>query len=168
ALAAYGYAQLSVDATTPGCHLTWTTLAGIGKVESNHGSANNATLLANGMVEPPILGDVLNGQGGRALVTDTDGGRLDTDPTYDRAVGPMQFLPSTWEQFKADGDQDGQESPNDINDAALAAANYLCSGGRDLATSAGWWSAINAYNAPNAYAQSVFNAADQYGKLSRP
>ena len=44
----------------------------------------------------PILGPVLNGVGDVAAIPDTDGGRWDGDTTWDRAVGPMQFIPSSW------------------------------------------------------------------------
>jgi membrane-bound lytic murein transglycosylase B len=167
ALAAYGYAQLTVAQTTPGCHLSWTTLAGIGKVESNHGTANGADLTSDGKALPPIIGDALDGQGNRRLIRDTDSGLLDGDRMYDRAVGPMQFLPSTWRQYQRDADADGASDPNDINDAALAAANYLCAGGRDLATPEGWRAAMLSYNAIQVYVQSVFDAADEYGRRSR-
>jgi membrane-bound lytic murein transglycosylase B len=167
ALAAYGFAQLSVAQSTPLCHLSWTTLAGIGKVESDHGTAQSAVLQPDGKVLPPIVGAALDGQGGRKLIQDTDSGALDGDRTYDHAVGPMQFLPSTWQQYRADGDADGVQDPNDINDAALAAGNYLCAGGRDLGTPGGWWAAVLSYNAIQSYAQSVFNAANEYGQRSR-
>jgi membrane-bound lytic murein transglycosylase B len=167
ALAAYGFAQLSAAQSTPLCHLSWTTLAGIGKVESDHGTANGAVLQPDGKVLPPIIGAALDGQGGRKLIQDTDSGTLDGDRTYDHAVGPMQFLPSTWQQYGADGDADGAQDANDINDAALAAANYLCAGGRDLATPGGWWAGVLSYNAIQSYAQSVFNAANDYGQRSR-
>ena len=39
---------------------------------------------------------------------DTDGGELDKDTVYDRAVGPMQFIPSTWAVVKVDADGDGE------------------------------------------------------------
>jgi hypothetical protein len=167
ALAAYGYAQVNSVVATKDCHLTWTTLAGIGKVESNHGTANGAAVNAQGLVRPPIVGPALDGTNGNKAVPDTDGGLLDGDRVYDHAVGPMQFLPATWEQYKADADGDGVADPNDINDAALAAAGYLCAGGRDLSTPGGWWSAVLAYNAVPSYGQSVFDAADNYGRLSR-
>jgi membrane-bound lytic murein transglycosylase B len=86
---------------------------------------------------------------------------------YDRAVGPMQFIPDTWAKFQTDADNDGVADPNDINDAAMAAANYLCSGGRDLSDGPAWWSAVLAYNAVRAYAMGVFNAANDYGVRSR-
>jgi membrane-bound lytic murein transglycosylase B len=79
----------------------------------------------------------------------------------------MQFIPSTWQRYEVDGDQDGQADPNDINDATLTAARYLCAGGKDLATSGGWWSAVLSYNAIQRYAQTVFDTADDYGQRAR-
>jgi hypothetical protein len=167
ALQAYGYAQLRTQQTQPACHLSWTTLAGIGKVESDHGREGGAFLLPDGHALPPIIGAALDGTGGRGLVRDTDHGLLDGDPVYDRAVGPMQFIPDTWAKYQIDADDDGVSDPNDINDAAMAAADYLCSGGRDLADAPAWWSAVLSYNAVRAYAMSVFNAANDYGVRSR-
>ena len=86
---------------------------------------------------------------------------------YDHAVGPMQFIPGTWQTYQVDADGDGVADPNDINDATLAAANYLCAGGRDLATSGGWWGAVLSYNAIQQYAQKVFDAANDYGQRAR-
>jgi len=167
ALQAYGLATLRAAADHPTCHLGWTTLAAIGKVESDHGKAKGATLQPDGTVLPPIIGAALDGKDGRQTVLDTDAGKYDGDRTYDHAVGPMQFIPHTWEQYQVDADQDGQADPNNINDSALAAANYLCAGGKDLATSGGWWGAILSYNDLRTYAQSVFDAADDYGQRSR-
>jgi membrane-bound lytic murein transglycosylase B len=166
ALQAYGYAELMVATSQPQCQLRWSTLAGIGKIESNHGQAN-ATLGVDGRALPPIIGPPLDGTDDRLRVADTDGGQLDGDKTWDRAVGPMQFIPATWQQYQVDADRDGRSDPNDINDAALAAANYLCAGNRDLSTGAGWWSAILSYNAVQRYARDVFTAANDYGQLSR-
>jgi Transglycosylase SLT domain len=167
ALKAYGNAQLTAAVILPACHLSWTTLAGLGKVESDHGSAGGATLLPTGKVSKAIVGPALDGSDGRALVRDTDLGRLDGDTTYDRAIGPMQFLPSAWETYQADGDNDGITDPSDINDAALAAARFLCARSRDLAKPADWWAAVLEYNAVQSYAQNVFDAANKYGRLSR-
>jgi membrane-bound lytic murein transglycosylase B len=167
ALEAYGYAQLWSQQTQPSCHLAWTTLAGIGKVESDHGRTNGAVLQQDGRAMPPIIGLTLDGTGDRARVPDTDHGKYDGDTVYDHAIGPMQFLPSTWGRYQVDADQDGSADPNDINDAALAAANYLCAGGRNLSEPAVWRSAILSYNDLNSYANDVFTAADDYGKQSR-
>jgi membrane-bound lytic murein transglycosylase B len=164
---AYGYAELQVGQTAPGCQLRWTTLAAIGQVESAHGRANGAILGANGIAAPEIIGLALDGNGGRMRILDTEDGRLDRDATYDRAVGPMQFIPTTWEEIGADADGDGVENPHSIDDAALAAGNYLCKGGRNLSVASDWWSAILSYNDVRPYAQSVFNAANKYGTDSR-
>jgi membrane-bound lytic murein transglycosylase B len=164
---AYGYAELVLSRTTPGCRLTWTTLAAIGRVESGHGSANGAVLRTDGQAQPPIIGLPLDGQGGRMRIGDTDRGQTDGDQQFDRAVGPMQFIPTTWAESGADADGDGAKDPNDIDDAALAAGNYLCKGNRDLSTSEDWWNAILSYNDVQRYAQDVFNFANDYGVRSR-
>ncbi|GAA2377349.1 lytic transglycosylase domain-containing protein [Dactylosporangium salmoneum] len=164
ALQAYGYAEAVTARTTPKCHLTWTTLAGIGKVESDHGQANGSVLQDDGRSVPPIIGPPLDGQNNRQAVPDTDQGALDNDRTWDRAVGPMQFLPSTWKQYGLDADADGVTDINDIDDAALTAAAYLCADGRDLSTLEGWNAAIHAYNVPEQYRAAVFNATNDYGR----
>jgi hypothetical protein len=167
ALQAYGYAQLSTQQTHPSCHLTWTTLAGIGKVESDHGRVGGSTLQPDGAATPAIIGPTLNGTAGNKNVPDTDAGRYDNDKIYDHAVGPMQFLPSTWNTYQMDADQDGVADPDDINDAALTAANYLCAGNLNLSVPAEWWAGIFRYNHVQSYADSVFDAADEYGRRSR-
>jgi hypothetical protein len=167
AVQAYGYAELVVARTMPSCHLSWTTIAAIAKVESSHGSANGAVLGADGSVQPPIYGLPLDGKGGRQLIRDTDQGTIDGDTTYDRAVGPLQFIPSTWQSYKVDADNNGVADPNDIDDASLTAATYLCQGGRDMSKAESWWDAILSYNAVQPYAQKVFEAANDYGQRSR-
>jgi len=147
--------------------LSWTTIAAIGLVESAHGSAKPAVLGADGMVQPPIYGLPLDGKGGRQLIRDTDQGTIDGDTTYDRAVGPLQFIPSTWRANAVDADNSGAADPNDIDDAALTAGVYLCKNGRDLSKADAWWDAILSYNAVRPYAQKVFDAANLYGQRSR-
>jgi hypothetical protein len=171
AVQAYGYAELVVARATPACHLNWTTIAAIAKVESSHGSHNGAVLNADGTVSPAILGLPLDGKGGRSLVPDTDHGTLDKDTQFDRAMGPLQFIPATWTAISVgnavDADNNGFSDPNDIDDASLAAAKYLCQGGRDLSKPDAWWDAILSYNAVRPYAQKVFDAANEYGQRSR-
>jgi membrane-bound lytic murein transglycosylase B len=162
AVQGYGYAQLVVQSETPGCHLAWNTLAGIGEVESDHGRYGGATLDPDGTESKPIVGPALDGSAGRKDLPAVDGGRLTGDPVYDHAVGPMQMLPETWYQF-AEPDTD----PQNIDAAAIAAGRYLCADGRDLATASGWWSAILAYNQSMSYADLVFHYADTYGTDSR-
>lgn len=164
ALWAYGNAELAMRATRPGCQLTWATLAGIGRVESDNGQFAGAHLLPGGEESQPVIGVPLDGNGGVQDIPDTDHGRLDGDTVHDHAVGPMQFLPSTWQEYAADALGNGQPDPENINDAALAAADYLCTGGRDMGTASGWWSGIMSYNDSAQYGQKVFGLADSYAR----
>ena len=164
ALAAYAGAALAVAETHPGCGIGWNTLAAIGFVESEHGSMNGATLRPDGTVTPAIIGIPLDGNGANA-VPDTDQGRLDGDTVWDRAVGPMQFIPSTWELTAQDGNRDGKTDINQIDDAALAAAMHLCDVGGDLTVSANWIAAIGAYNPSIEYNNRVAEAANHYAAL---
>ncbi|MEU7845206.1 lytic murein transglycosylase [Micromonospora sp. NPDC049114] len=167
AVQAYGYAEVMLAQTNRSCALSWTTLAAIGQVESGHGSANGARLGADGKALPQIIGLPLDGNGGRMRIIDTDRGVLDKDSTFDRAIGPMQFIPTTWQEIGADADQDGVKDPHDLDDAALAAGNYLCKGGRNLSIPGDWWNAILSYNDVRQYAKAVYDTADRYGRASR-
>ncbi|MDG9688097.1 lytic murein transglycosylase [Streptomyces sp. DH18] len=151
-LAAYKQAEQTVRTTDPTCRLPWQLLAAIGKVES--GQARGGRVDANGTASPPILGPALNGQG-FALIKDTDGGAYDSDAVHDRAVGPMQFIPSTWASWGQDANGDGRKDPNNIYDAALAAGRYLCANDRDLAIAADLDKAVLSYNRSNEYLRTV-------------
>lgn len=165
ALQAYADAQLAVARADPGCGLGWTTVAAIGAVESDHGRHDGARIDPDGVVRPTVLGPPLDGTAGNLAVPDTDGGALDGDRTWDRAVGPLQFVPTTWREFgrSATG---GPPDPNRIDDAALTAAFYLCAGGGDLAVTADWRRAIGTYNAPPEYADLVAATANRYAAAS--
>ncbi|MBW0119186.1 lytic transglycosylase domain-containing protein [Pseudonocardia abyssalis] len=167
ALQAYGGAELAQRADTPDCRLSWTTLAGIARVESDHGNLGRATLGADGVPTPRIVGVALDGSDGVREILDTDGGVLDGDTTYDRAVGPLQFLPTTWEAYGADGDGDGVADPHQIDDAARGAAAYLCADDRDTADGTGWWDGVLTYNRSGEYARLVWAAADRYATAAQ-
>ncbi|WP_246842980.1 lytic transglycosylase domain-containing protein [Allokutzneria sp. NRRL B-24872] len=167
AMQAYGYATARLQRERPACRITWTLLAGIGQVESNHGRFNGARLDAEARPTVPIRGLPLDGRPGVKSIPDSDGGVLDGDTVWDRAVGPMQFIPTTWRSWGADADGDGRADPNDLDDAALAAARYLCASGGDLGTESGWWRGVLTYNESRRYAQDVLDRADRYGRLSR-
>ena len=96
-----------------------------------------------------------------ALILDTDDGVLDGDTVYDRAVGPMQFIPTTWRLFDADGNLDGETDPQNIYDAALASARYLCAAS-PMTTLAGEQRAYFAYNHDLDYSRNVTNAGRDY------
>ena len=168
ALQAYGMADLTMRQVDPQCHLSWVTIAGLARIESNHGRYRGAHIEPNGDVEPRIVGVPLDGTSGNRTISDTDGGLLDGDPTLDRAVGPLQFIPSTWVKWRADGNNDGRADPDNIFDAALAAGRYLCAGGRDLASGQGWRSAVLSYNNSDDYGRRVYAAAEAYATSTTP
>lgn len=166
-LVAYARAEIAVRQTDPDCKISWATLAGVGRVESHHGRYNGSRIGADGVLTPPIVGVALDGSPGVQAIPDTDGGRLDGDTQWDRAVGPMQFLPATWAKrgVRASGDGAAPD-PQNMDDAALSAAGYLCAQGGDLSSAEGWWKAVFAYNRSVAYGQNVFSGADAYAKAA--
>jgi hypothetical protein len=153
-LDAYLKAQQVLATQQPNCHLPWWLLAGIGKIES--GQAENGEVDAAGNTLRPILGPELNGQHGYAALPAILGGRWTGDPVWQRAVGPMQFLPSTWLEWGGGG------NPNNVYDADVAAGKYLCNGGRDLSVPAQQAAAVFSYNHSDSYVQIVLIWANAY------
>jgi hypothetical protein len=74
----------------------------------------------------------------------------------------MQFIPSTWAIVGVDADNDGKRNPQDIYDASLASAVYLCSGTDDLSTASGQQSAVYRYNHSRAYVDLVLAIMHAY------
>ena len=163
-LRAYREAAAWATGFDPGCRLSWTVLAGIGRIESNHGLFGGAAtrFSAAGTISPRITGPPLDGNG-VASIPDSDGGRWDGDATWDRAVGPMQFIPTTWRSLGRDGNGDRVADPNNLFDAAVSAAGYLClSGDGDLGDPARLRQAIYGYNHSWPYVDAVLGWARLY------
>ncbi|MGB6162981.1 MAG: murein transglycosylase [Pseudonocardiaceae bacterium] len=167
ALEAYANAHAVMAATQPNCRITWVTLAAIAAVESKRGGFEGWTLLPDGRPSSPIIGVALNGAPGVKTVPDTDNGILDGDKVWDHAVGPFQFLPSRWAQWRADGNRDGITDPQNIDDASLAAAQYLCADNRNLSSGDDWLRAILSYNDSPDYAQEVYGVAQGYARSAK-
>jgi membrane-bound lytic murein transglycosylase B len=161
ALAAYTGVAARKAQHDPACGLTWATLAGIGAAESDHGRFAGSSLDAGGVATPPIYGIPLTGETTNRI-PDTDGGEFDGDAEWDRAIGPMQLLPSTWRDWRSDGDLDGDPNPQDIDDAVFAASSYLCARDPDMSTEAGWRAAIVSYNPADHYVGRVARLAEEY------
>lgn len=163
ALSAYAGADLAVRSES-GCAVGWNTLAAIGLVESEHGTLFGGAIDTDGIARPAIVGIALDGSRS-AVVADTDGGAMDGDPDWDRAVGPMQFIPDTWKRWGSDGDEDGTADVHDIDDAALTAARYLCDAHGTLDGSDAWIGAIRSYNSDPDYQNRVAAAASEYASF---
>jgi membrane-bound lytic murein transglycosylase B len=165
ALDAYRRAAAVTGLLDPPCGISWWALAGITRVESRHGTFGGSTLLYRGDTSQRIVGVPLDGANNTALIPDSDGGTLDGDPVYDRAVGPMQFIPSTWRRYARDGNGDGIGDPNNIYDAAAAAARYLCASG-PMQTDDDMTRGFVSYNHSGAYAAAVLGFAKGYAALA--
>ena len=164
ALSAYRQAEQKMAATAPGCGVSWNLLAAIGRIESSH--ANGGATDSRGTAIRPIYGPVLDGSlpGNEIIVQSNQGGRA----VYARAMGPMQFLPGTWSRYASDGDGDGRADPQNLFDASLSAARYLCSGGLNLRNQSQALTAILRYNNSMAYAQNVLGWASAYATGMAP
>ncbi len=166
-LEAYRRAEQSLASSAPSCHVPWWVLAGIGRIESGHASGGRVD--ASGTTRGRILGPRLDGSlAGTSVIMDTDGGRYDGDSVYDRAVGPMQFLPGTWRSWGRDGNGDGVADPHNVYDATLAAGSYLCASGGDLSVGANLAKAILTYNHSMPYLQSVLSWGMAYRDGATP
>ena len=142
---AYNKAAARASELVPGCKVRASALAAIGKIESNHGRTDggDGQVSPSGDVTPPIYGP----------------------PTpYGRAVGPMQFLESTWESSGQDGNGDGVKDPHNIFDAALASAGYLCRAvpGSELTSDDDLRKAFWSYNHSDAYVEDVLRWTKTY------
>ena len=162
ALTAYQRAAVVINQADSSCHVAWELIAAIGRVESDHGRHGGSALGTDGVARPGIYGVALDGTSGTPDISDTDGGAYDRDTHHDRAVGPMQFIPSTWSVVGVDGDGDGTRNPQDIDDASLATAVYLCSGDDDLSTESGQRASVHRYNHSDSYVDLVLSIMQAY------
>lgn len=166
-LAAYQNAATRLPEEVPKCKgMRWPILAGIARVESNH--AGGRKVSADGDIRPKILGVLLNGSGvggNHTTFPDTDGGTYDGTGSGERAVGPFQFLPSTWQANARDANDDGTKDPHNADDAALGAAVYLCGNGRNLTDRSQLKGAIFQYNRSHAYVAEVLSFIDRYSQM---
>lgn len=167
ALVAYAGAVIGAVESFPECTIGWNTVAGIGKVESDHGRHDGAVIQPDGHVEPLIFGVPLTG-GDVENIPDTDGGEFDGTAAFDRAIGPMQIIPQTWRSWPADGNGDGVPDPHNIYDAAISAANYLCHADSDWISGDGWRAGVRAYNSHSDYAAAVASATQKYADAVAP
>ncbi len=151
----------AADGWCPG--LRWQLLAGVGSVESGHATSGGAsTDGASGEVRPTIFGPPLDGSAGvMRLPVGSWLAWFGLPGPWQQAVGPMQFLPGTFEAWGVDADDDGVANPHDIDDAVASAANYLCGGDQGEITDER--SALLRYNDDESYVARVLTFADEVG-----
>jgi len=166
ALDAYIAGAESMTDLAAECVISWEILAAIGEIESKHGTLGNRWIAPNGNLSSGLLGPLLDGSA-FALVKDSDNGSYDGSHEFDRALGPMQFLPSTWLRHGVDGNADGFNDPQNIYDAAAGAANYLCELGKERKT-ANIEVRLRGYNDSTSYIIKVMDTADRYRNQGLP
>jgi murein DD-endopeptidase MepM/ murein hydrolase activator NlpD len=161
---AYLAAEVNAPSIADGCVVDWPVIAGIWKVESGHATHGGRTVTPAGDVTPPLYGPTLDGSlPGTAIITDTDAGVLDGDPTWDRAVGPAQFLPGSWRAYGQDGNRDGTADPQNVYDAALATVAHLClTAPGDYTNPPDLARALRRYNNSTQYVATVAGWIDYY------
>ena len=161
---AYQSASSRAPTVTGSCQVDWTILAGIGQVESRHGRITEDHIVdPDGDVEPSIRGRALDGSRGTETIADTDDGELDGDGEWDRAMGPLQFIPTTWRELGRDGNDDGDADPDNLYDASLTAVAHLClREPGDYGDRVQLRRALIAYNPSGRYADDVLTWVDRY------
>ncbi|MDT4932012.1 MAG: hypothetical protein QOF92_4879 [Pseudonocardiales bacterium] len=162
ALNAYRVAAARMGNVQPSCGIDWALLAGIGREESDHGRFGGAQLHADGTSTPRIIGPALDGVHWDFIPAPGNGAQLAGDTKFAHALGPMQFIPSTWGSYGADANGDGNADIFNINDAALGSARYLCAAGGNLRTHAGQVAGVLTYNHSDQYLAQVLALADAY------
>ncbi|MFT4200093.1 lytic murein transglycosylase [Gordonia sp. (in: high G+C Gram-positive bacteria)] len=164
ALRSYAYAAAAMGKAQPGCGLGWSTLAAIGDISSDHGSASSGIITGEGIVVPALRNLTQANPAHAKPAADTDAGKYDGNETIDVTMGPMQILPSRWEQFATDADNDGRADPDNYDDATLTAARFLCAAGGNLRNGEGWANAVSQFNRTPGFVEKVHAKAMTYGR----
>jgi hypothetical protein len=84
-------------------------------------------------------------------------------PSSAGALGPMQFMPATWNAYGVDGDGDGKSDIWSPYDAVPSAARYLCANGAGLGGTK-LRSAVFRYNHSWDYVDKVLGIAGSYAR----
>ncbi|MFT4125625.1 MAG: lytic murein transglycosylase [Gordonia sp. (in: high G+C Gram-positive bacteria)] len=164
ALRSYAYAAAAMGKAQPNCGMGWSTLAAIGEVSSDHGEASSGVVTGEGLVVPALRNLAQANPSHAKPLADTDAGRFDGNEKYDVTMGPMQILPSRWEQFATDADNDNKSDPDNYDDATLTTARFLCAAGGDMRRPEGWATAVSQFNRMPDFLEKVHAAAMKYGR----
>lgn len=172
-LAAYRYAAARMAVLAPACHLSWPDIAALGRIESGQAQVAGTRLAANGDSYPPVLGPPLDGTGGNGAYPLPATVTWDGAGPWERAVGPLQFLPTTWQRVARHLPPlppGVPADPNNVYAAALGAGIYLCdaAGPAGMASLAGIKAAYFSYNHSAGYVREALANAVHYGAHITP
>ncbi|WP_328459048.1 C40 family peptidase [Amycolatopsis sp. NBC_00438] len=150
-----GYAKATVTLTKeiPGCHLSWVTLAAVGKVTSDHGRAQGGQLGTTGVLTKPL-------------------GTIEVRDFYNKVVstanaaGPMQLSPALWAKYKTSA-SGGNPDVQNIDDAALATGHALCADGHDLSQGQTWWDSVSALQSAPLFLHRTLATVNVYGTVGQ-
>lgn len=151
AMTGYAQATVTLGQEQPGCHLSWVTLAAVGKVTSDHGRAQGDHLEANGTLAKPL-------------------GTVEVRDFYSRVVstanasGPMQLSPAIWAKWQRSA-SGGKPDPQNVDDAALTTGRALCADGRDL--SKDWWNAVSSLQTAPLFLHRTLATTNVYGTVGQ-
>jgi cell wall-associated NlpC family hydrolase len=150
-----GYAKATVTLTKeiPGCHLSWVTLAAVGKVTSDHGRAQGGHVADTGAMDKAL-------------------GTIEVRDFYNKVVstanaaGPMQLSPSIWGKYKASANGSNPDVQN-IDDAALSTGRALCADGHDLSQGQTWWDSVSALQSSPLFLHRTLATVNVYGTVGQ-
>ncbi len=153
AMTGYAKATVSLTKEIPGCHLSWVTLAAVGKVTSDHGRANGGHLGSNGVMDKPL-------------------GTVEVRDFYNKVVstanasGPMQLSPALWGKYKTSASS-AKPDPQNIDDAALTTGRALCADGHDLSRGQTWWDTVAELQSAPLFLHRTLATVNVYGTVGQ-
>ncbi|WP_245975910.1 NlpC/P60 family protein [Amycolatopsis palatopharyngis] len=154
AMHAYAGATVALAEEQPECHLSWVTLAGIGKITTDHGRVDGGSVAKDGTMSAPI---------GTVAVQDFS----DATISNPGAAGPLQLSPSVWQRWKHSATKGAEPNLQDIDDAALTAGHALCADGRDLEDGDSWLAAVSSLQDAPLFLHRVLATANVYGTVGQ-
>src|SRR5699024_8601772 len=154
AMRAYATATATSRKQRPQCELTWSTLAAVGKIASDHGRHGRRELDGQGGLSEPI---------GTITVRNFSGEVI----SRPGAAGPLQLGRNVWQRWASSASSETRPSIQDIDDAALTAGYALCGGNRDLSTGEDWIAGLSSLNNAKRYIHRVVATADVYGTVAQ-
>jgi cell wall-associated NlpC family hydrolase len=153
AMVGYAKATTKLSKDVPGCHLSWVTLAAVGKVTTDHGRARGGQLGTTGALDKPL-------------------GTIEVRDFYDKVVstanaaGPLQLAPSIWAKYQASA-SGGKPDVQNVDDAALTAGRALCADGHDLSQGQPWWDAVSTLQPAPLFLHRTLATVNVYGTVGQ-